>query len=248
MALPFQTSKLQAIQEHWMDRKVTNNVFLAATPGLKKILSIAEPKPGEAVDYPILTGTIAGAWRARGGQLTSTGTLTGAPATRVTMAKAYKDWPIVLADEDIDENKGSIQIANYLTTQLNILSESARQEMEASIWAAQTSTAMFSLVDAIGDATLPCPATYGGVTLSDHTKAASFIMESAHTGSGDVGVSPSLANVGRMVDIITMVAGEPPDAIFTQPLIGDILESQMILIILRITIVSQMLIMILILI
>ena len=239
MALPFQSAgltsapatRLTAITTETLDRRVYDQMFNAATPALKTFMSRIELKDGYNVEYMIRTGDIDGAWRARDGQIAAYSTQTGAPATRAVMNKFYANWTLNLADVDVRENRGAVQLANYLTTQLDILADSMSAEMAKAIWTAHATNTMYSLVDAIGDGT--DAASYAGITLADMTDDdgrevwSSFVMDCGPSTAGsNTGVSPSLANHQKMLRVMFDYNGKYPDAIYVTGPVWDKLAAE----------------------
>ncbi len=222
MALPYQATKIQAITEDWINPRLQDQIFGKGTRAWRTLSSRVESNPATNVYYPIRTGDITGATRSRAGNLSGTTTLTGTPATQVTLAKSYEYWNLALHDDDINENQGPEQIANYVATQTQILADSARTDMEGWIWTAQTSTYPASLVDAIdGVGRTGTANTYAGISTDDLPEWEAFTMESAHTTGTDTGVSPSLENVMKMLHTMEDYNGVLPDAGFCQGPLWD---------------------------
>jgi len=222
MALPFPDTKIDALTTHFIKPRLVDQIFGFGTVAWKRLSSQAEPTDGTRAEYPVRIGEISGTARARSGSWTGTTTLTGTPASRVYVDKAYKDWPLLLHQDDLKENRGSVQIANYLTAQTDILAESAREDFESKMWTAQTGNEIYSLVDAIdGVGQTGSANTYMGISTDDLAEWEAFTMECAHTTGTDTGVSPSLENVQKMIHAMFDENGKKPDAGFCEGALWD---------------------------
>jgi hypothetical protein len=246
MALPFSTARatwaatrINAVNKENIQRRLVDQMWVEASPVLKTYLSKSESEDGELVQVPLGIGQVDVAARARCGEITaiSTPSLTGAVATQGWMNKYYLDWVVMLATEDIDENKGSVQLFNYVEKQIDKTARSAKNDMERLIWTAQTGSYPYSLVDAIGDS--EDGSTYLNITIADMTASVningsattvypwtSFVMDAGAETSTSTGVSPSLANHEKLLTAMYLYNGKYPDVGYTTPAVWHKLANQ----------------------
>jgi len=231
MAVSVETATtFSALTENYIEPGIFDQIFEGPSPLMKEIGRVWKDWRGENYEIKLETDELTLDWYAPASDIDASFTFTTPEiATQVTYSEKYGVIAIRLPCYQVDKQPSAPDKLRMLTRYTdNARKVAAKGILSASLAASPDANGPESLWEIINDhdATYGY-ATVGGITSDGSSNGywRSHIMQG--TGTFGTAVSPSLQNIGFMVDRMARTVGEKPDVIVVAPDYYDVLEAQL---------------------